>query len=180
MTNTAPVIETARLRLRAHRLADFPNSAAMWADPNVTRYIGGKPLTNEEAWSKFLRYTGHWAMLGFGFWAIEERETSAWVGEVGLADFRREMSPPLGDFPEAGWVLASRAHGRGFATEALGAALQWTDGHIDFERTVCIIHPGNAASMNVAKKCGFLELRRSLYNGHDVVVFERPNRKMKS
>jgi len=76
-------------------------------------------------------------------------------------------------------VLASHAHGRGFATEALTAALQWIDGHIDSDRTVCIINPANAPSIGVAKKCGFLEERRSLYNGRDVIVFERSNRKMK-
>lgn len=151
----------------------------MWADPNVTRYIGGKPLTNEEAWSKFLRYTGHWGLLGFGFWAVEEKATSAWVGEVGLADFKREIEPPLGDFPEAGWVLASRVYGNGFATEALSAALHWSDAHLDSDCTVCIINPENAASIRVAQKCGFIERRRSIYNSREVLVFERPKRKMK-
>ncbi|MDE3195025.1 MAG: GNAT family N-acetyltransferase [Acidobacteriota bacterium] len=171
-----PEIQTARLLLRAHRLSDFPHCAAMWADPNVTRYIGGRPLTNEEAWAKLVRYAGFWTLLGFGFWAIEERATGRWVGELGLADFRREMNPPLGNAPEAGWVLASPAHGKGFATEALTAALDWADGNIAADRTVCIVNPENAASIRVALKCGFAEQRRSSYGGSEVVVFSRPNR----
>ncbi|MEY2396091.1 MAG: hypothetical protein QOF94_2436, partial [Acidobacteriaceae bacterium] len=51
-----PILETERLRLRGHRLEDFVQCAAMWADPLVIRYIGGKPLTAEESWTRFLRY----------------------------------------------------------------------------------------------------------------------------
>lgn len=54
-----PILETERLRLRAHRLDDFAASAAMWADPIVTRYTVGKPQTSEEVWSRLLRYIGH-------------------------------------------------------------------------------------------------------------------------
>ena len=57
----APVIETQRTILRAHRLEDFDAYAAMWADPVVTRFIGGKPRTREESWMRFLRH----ALSGF-------------------------------------------------------------------------------------------------------------------
>ena len=60
-----PILETERLKLRGHRLDDFVHCSAIWADPEVTRYIGGKPLTEEECWKKWLRYAGHWALLGF-------------------------------------------------------------------------------------------------------------------
>jgi RimJ/RimL family protein N-acetyltransferase len=50
-----PVVETERLILRGHTLDDFPAFAAMWADPAVTRFIGGAPLSQEESWGKFLR-----------------------------------------------------------------------------------------------------------------------------
>jgi hypothetical protein len=68
----APVIETERLRLRGHRPEDFAVCTAMWADPVVTRYIGGKPLSEEDVWARTLRYLGHWAWLGFGYWVMEE------------------------------------------------------------------------------------------------------------
>ena len=72
-SGNVPVIETERLVLRAHRLDDFDAYAVMWADPVVTRFIGGKPRTREESWIRFLRHPGMWSMLGFGFWAIEEK-----------------------------------------------------------------------------------------------------------
>jgi RimJ/RimL family protein N-acetyltransferase len=168
-----PILETGRLRLRGHRLADFAACAAMWADPIVTRYVGGKPFSQEEVWTRLLRYVGHWALLGFGYWVIEEKATGEFVGELGFADFKRDIKPPLEDTPEAGWVLASRAHGKGYATEAVRAALAWGDEHFEPARTACIIHPENLVSIRVAQKCGYWEFQRTTYKDHAVILFER-------
>jgi RimJ/RimL family protein N-acetyltransferase len=169
----APVIETERLVLRGHRAADLPAYAAMWGDPEVVRYIGGRPFTPEETWSRLLRGVGHWAVTGFGYWIVEEKASGRLAGETGLADFKREMTPSLGGAPEAGWVMAPWAHGRGYATEAVRAALAWGDEHLKPERTVCIIAPENTASIRVAKKCGFEEVSRTTYKGDAIVIFER-------
>jgi RimJ/RimL family protein N-acetyltransferase len=171
---TVPELQTERLVLRGHTLADFPESASMWADPQVTRYIGGRPSTDEEAWARLLRYGGLWPLLGYGYWLVRERETGRFVGEVGLADFRREITPPLEGEPEAGWVLAPWAHGRGFATEAVRAVLAWADAQLAAPRTVCLIAPDNAASIHVAGKCGYHERIRTTFKGEDTIVFERP------
>jgi RimJ/RimL family protein N-acetyltransferase len=170
---TAPVIETERLILRGHTLADFDECAAMWGDALVTRHIGGRPSTEEEVWARVLRYAGLWALLGYGYWAVRERDTERFVGDVGLADFRRDITPSLGDAPEAGWVLAPWAHGRGFATEAVRAVLAWSDAHLAAPRTVCLIAPENAASIHVAEKCGFREHARGTYKGEATIILER-------
>ena len=166
------VIETARLTLRPHVLADFADCTAMWADPDVTRYIGGRPLTQEEVWTRLLRYAGHWSLLGFGFWAVIEKATGEYIGDIGFADFKRDIDPPL-TVPEIGWALASRAHGKGYATEAIGAALAWGDAHFSSTQTTCLIHPENLASLRIAAKCGFREVRRSRYKDHTTIVFTR-------
>lgn len=163
-----PTVATARLRLRPHRLDDFEACAALWGDPAVTRFIGGKPHTREEAWSRLLRYAGHWSLLGFGFWAIEEKSTGDYIGEVGFAYFHREIEPPITE-PEMGWVLATRAHGKGYATEAVRAAL----GRQPSFQPVCLIHPENLASIRVAEKCGFSERRRVIYRGQSNILFGR-------
>jgi len=165
-----PEIETARLLMRGHKLADFDACAAMWADPVVNRHFGN-PLSSEDAWAKFLRYSGHWAMQGFGFWAVEEKATGAYVGELGFADFKREIVPPLPGVPEAGWILASSMHGRGYASEAMRAALNWIDARV--ARTVCIIDPENAASLRVAAKCGYRETGSAVYRDRTAMVLER-------
>jgi RimJ/RimL family protein N-acetyltransferase len=168
-----PTIETARLRLRGHRLEDFSDCAAMWADPAVTRHIGGRPFSREEVWSKILRYAGLWALLGFGYWAIEEKASGRFAGEVGFADFKREIEPSFGGLPEIGWALASWAHGRGFATEAVGAAVAWGDRHFGTRQTVCLIDPHNAASIRVAEKCGYREFERTKYKNQPTILFRR-------
>jgi RimJ/RimL family protein N-acetyltransferase len=168
-----PVVETERLRLRGHRLDDFGECAAMWADPTVTRYIGGRPFTEEESWARLLRYVGHWSWLGFGYWAMEEKATGGFIGELGFADFKREIEPSIQGLPELGWVLAARAHGKGYATEAARAVLSWGEASFDSGKTVCLIHPDNRASLRVAEKCGFEESLRTTYKGHPTILLNR-------
>jgi RimJ/RimL family protein N-acetyltransferase len=172
-TAEIPILETSRLKLRGHRLDDFLHSAAMWADPQVTQYIGGKPLTEEESWTKFLRYAGHWQLLGFGYWAVEEKATGNFVGELGFADYKRELQPSLQGIPEIGWVLASPARGKGYATEAVRAAVAWGDPHFHRARTACIIVPENLASIRVAEKCGYCGPQPATYKGKPVLMFVR-------
>src|SRR5262245_14557312 len=90
-----PIVETPYLRLRPHRREDFPACIALWADPYVTRYIGGRPLTREEVWARFLRYAGSWYWLGFGYWAVEELSSGQFIGELGYAQNERTFDPPL-------------------------------------------------------------------------------------
>ena len=166
-----PVLDTARLVMRGFTREDHAESAALWGDPEVVRFIGGVPFTSEEVWFRLLRHDGHWDLLGYGYWVVRERATGRYVGEVGLADLRRIITPAL-DAPEAGWVLAPWAHGQGFATEALGAALAWSDANLG-PRTTCIIEDGHAASLRVAAKHGFREVARTTYKGSPTIVLAR-------
>jgi len=132
-TTAIPPIDTERLTLRGHGLEDFTESAAMWADPEVTRHIGGKPFSAEEVWTRLLRY----------------------VGEVGFADYKRNIEPSLGGVPEIGWALASWARGKGFATEAVRAAVAWGCG-----------------ALRVRAHCMF-DHERTTYKGQPILIFER-------
>jgi RimJ/RimL family protein N-acetyltransferase len=168
-----PLIETERLILRGHRPDDFVDSLALWTDPEVTRFIGGKPSTREEVWSRLLRYAGHWALLGFGYWAVTEKETGRFLGEVGFADFKREMEPSLDGMPEIGWVIAPHGQGKGYATEAVQAAIAWGDAYFNSRRTACIIAPENQPSIRVAEKCGYREFCRTTYKDKPTIMFVR-------
>jgi RimJ/RimL family protein N-acetyltransferase len=171
--NPPPQLETARLLLRGHRREDFADTRAMWSDPTVTRYIGGRPFTNEECWARLLRYGGLWPILGYGYWVVTEKASGRFVGEVGFADFKREMTPSFAGVPEAGWALAPWAHGRGFATEAIVAATEWLDRRLGKPRTVCMIHPDHAASIRVAEKAGYRRWASSEFKGEPAILFER-------
>jgi RimJ/RimL family protein N-acetyltransferase len=169
----APVIETARLRLRAHGAGDLEAAAAMWSDPDVVRFIGGKPFSGEETWARLIRYVGHWTLMGYGYWAIEERGSGRFAGEIGFADFRREIQTDLKDWPEAGWALAAWAQGQGYAGEAFEAALAWGDRHLPAPHTWCMIRPANAASIRLAESCGYREAERTSYKDQPTILFRR-------
>jgi len=169
-----PILETARAVLRPHRLDDFETYAAMWAEPAVTRFIGGKPRTREESWMRFLRHAGLWSLIGYGFWAIEDKKTRRFIGEAGFHDLKREIEPSIEGVPEAGWALASEAHGQGLASEVVGRIVAWSDEALGQARTVCIIDPENGASQKVAEKNGYREILRTTYHEKPTILLERP------
>lgn len=170
------VIETERLRLRPHRAEDLACSLAIWTDPAALRFLGGRPLTEEEVWLRLLRYAGSWALAGYGFWRVEDRVTGASVGEVGFQELKRAIEPSFSGVPEVGWIIRTALQGRGLAAEAVGAALAWGDRHIAHERRVAIIHPDNVASVRVARAQGFQAGVETVYKGAPVVIFDRPRR----
>jgi RimJ/RimL family protein N-acetyltransferase len=173
----APRLETERLILRETRAADFEACAALWGDERVTRHIGGTPSTPGESWGRMLRFPGLWALLGYGYWTLEDKADASFCGQVGFADFKRELSVDINAVPEAGWVLSPHVHGRGYATEAMTAALSWLDVHVDAPRSCCLIDPGNAASIRVAEKLGYGDPATAVLSGKArTLVFWRPRR----
>lgn len=168
-----PTLETERLRLRAHTLEDVPSSVAMWSDPRVTRFIGGIPATEQQTWARILAYLGHWTLMGFGYWALEERATGRFAGELGFAEFRREITPSIRAWPEIGWALAPSMQRRGYAREAIAAVLAWGDANLASERTVCIISPENTRSLRLAEHFGYRRLERTRYLDEPVHLMSR-------
>ncbi|HVY50998.1 MAG TPA: GNAT family N-acetyltransferase [Devosia sp.] len=171
-----PTIETPRLRLRPYRLDDFDAYAQMLQDPRVIRFIGGVPFTREQAWTRFLRQAGLWHHLGFGFFAIEHRQTGTFAGECGFHDLHRAIRPSIEGTMETGWALVSPMQGQGLAEEAARAAIGWAAEHGVGERLTAIIDPEHAASLRVAAKLGFVEFARGEYMGKPIVLLERPRR----
>ena len=171
-----PVIQTARLCLRGHRLSDYSNCIKLWGDQRVTQYIGGRPLSEEEAWMRLLRYVGHWALMGFGYWLFEDKQTGEFLGEGGFQENQRDLEPSLKGMMETGWVLMPHAHGKGYATEAVRAMHAWKDANFPDKRVCCIVDVPNAASLRVAEKSGYRETARTTYHGDSIVVLVREER----
>ena len=170
---TIPILETERLLLREHRADDFAPYAEMWADENVARYITGKAFTEEESWARYLRNIGQWEALGFGFWAVEEKATRRFIGQIGYVEGMRDIVPSLKGIPEIGWSLAPDTQGKGYALEGARAALTWGEKHFGGAPIRCIISPENAASLKLAEKLGFREFARTTYKGDAIVMLER-------
>lgn len=81
------------------------------------------------------------------------------MGEVGIANFGRDLEPPRPCSPEAGWVLSPRVHGKGDDTEAMKTVYSWLDQtRPDCDTTYCIVNATNAPSIGVARKLGFVEV----------------------
>lgn len=153
----APTLTTDRLIITGMTIDHWEDYAAAWADPRMTEFIGGQPRSRTESWMKFLQGIALWDVVGYGFFAFAERETGAFVGNGGLARFERGL-PELEGYPEAGWAFVPDAWGKGYATEAIGAVLDWSDNVLRAPEVRCIISPGNTASQNVAAKLSFAKI----------------------
>lgn len=166
-------LTTDRLTLAPVRIEDFDEIAALWADERFTRPIAGRgPLNREEVWFRLLRDIGHWRALEQGNWSIRTRDTGAYVGSVGVLDYRRACTPPL-DAPELGWGVGVAFQGQGLAREALDAALDWCDTGLGAPRTVCMIDPPNAPSLRLAERTGFRPYAQGRYQDKPVILLER-------
>jgi RimJ/RimL family protein N-acetyltransferase len=168
----APTLETARLRLRAHRLEDFEAILATVGDPEVMRHVSG-PQAREDAWRRVLAAPGCWALLGYGYWVVERREDGLFMGQAGLGDFKRDMTPRIEGLPELGYVFAKHAHGQGFAGEAVRAILDWADGTFAPAEIVAIIDEDNAPSIRLAERAGFAVREPALYKDERILLFRR-------
>ena len=171
-----PTIETPRLRLRTFEPRDLDAQAATLGDPEVVRHLGGKPFSREETWRKMLAAPGLWAMLGFGYWLVERIEDGAYLGQIGFADFKRDMIPSIEDMPEMGWIFAPQAQGQGYAHEAAIAALGWADEALAGREIAAIIDHKNLPSIRVAEKAGFSSREEAVYKGEPILLFRRPAR----
>ena len=119
-----------------------------------------EPQTRAESWPRFLRLAGNWTILGYGTWLVFDK-AGAFVGLAGFINAMRGHGPDFDDHPELNYVLNPAHMGKGYATEACLAALNWMDGQSFGARTVCLIAPEHRASIRVAEKCGYRVLRNA-------------------
>lgn len=141
-------METERLVLRMFRESDTDAYAEMLSDPEVMRFLGGKPLPRAEAWRNMAMVLGHWHLRGYGMWAVEEKATGEMVGRVGC--WYPEGWPGL----EVGWTLRRRFWGRGYATEAARASINYAFDVLGRARVISLIAPENVNSIRVAERLG--------------------------
>lgn len=142
-------LETGRLLLREFRGGDLDAYADMQADPEVMRYIGeGRTLTRNDSWRSIAGMLGHWQLLGYGMWALEDKESGTLVGRAGFID------PPGWPGFELGWLLGRPYWGLGFATEAASRCLRFAFEELRRDAVISLIRPANAPSIRVAERLG--------------------------
>jgi RimJ/RimL family protein N-acetyltransferase len=148
MIEAAKELETERLRFRMFSVDDFATYEKWCADVNVMRYIGGKTLDRFLAWRHLSNLVGHWGLLGYGYYAVEEKATGNFIGRVGYTNH-----PGWPGF-ELGWTIAPEYQGRGYATEAARMLLRYAFEQLDQPHVISLIHPDNTPSRKVAEKLG--------------------------
>ena len=158
-----PRLETPRLVMREWRDDDLDTHAAMSADPEVQRYLGGV-LDRVQSWRSMAFHTGHWVLRGYGNWVVERKSDGVVIGRVGLWN-------PEGWFGiEVGSKLARHAWGQGYATEAATAAITWAFDQLDYDRLISVINPDNAASIRVAERLGMTKSHDADLDGQPVTI----------
>lgn len=156
------VIETERLLLRSWQPADEAPFAALNADPQVTRFLGG-PMSRDQTDELLARIRSHWQQHGFGLYAVEVKDSGAFIGFIGLAipSFLPDVLPAV----EVGWRLAREHWGKGYATEGARASVRFGFDELALRQIISIIDPGNTASIRVAER---LEMARGRDRIHPV------------
>ncbi len=147
-----PVFETRRLRLRPYELTDIEPMAAMFADPEVTAftYLGQRNRAQTQA--VLDDYRGFLLDNGYGMYAVLDRETGAYLGEVGT------FHAPLPDEPVAlRYALNRAAWNRGLATEASIPILDDAFDRLGLDQMVAGVVAENLGSMRVMAKLGFIK-----------------------
>ncbi len=140
-------LETPRLLLRPPELRDLDGWAALMADPESANPIGGVQ-PRAVAWRSLAMMAGAWSLAGFGMFSVLEKSSGDWVGRVG------PWCPEGWPGTEIGWGLRRQYWGRGYATEAAIAAIDWAFGSLRWAEAIHVIAPDNLPSQAVARRLG--------------------------
>ena len=147
-----PTIETDRLLLRPFRDDDVDAYAAVLQTREVRASLHlPDDVGREQAWLGMAQQLGQWELRGTGQWALEELATGGFVGRAGM------HWPERADWPgiEIGWALHPEHWGKGYATEAGAAAVEYAFAHHRVDALYSVILPENTASQAVALRLGF-------------------------
>ncbi|MBC3918843.1 GNAT family N-acetyltransferase [Undibacterium sp. CY18W] len=144
------ILTTARLRLEPFTDSHFEGLSRMNSEPEVMRYITGKPETPEETLSVIERVKGRWVEFGFSWWSFIELDTNEIIGAGCIQYLGRDPANPL----EIGWRLRKDKWNMGYASEAAQAMATFAFETVKGDSLFAVCHQENQASAHVMKKLG--------------------------
>lgn len=142
-----PTLETPRLILRPPVTEDFPAFCRFQSDEKVMTHLGGV-TPDAVTWRVTRAIAGAWALDGFHMFSVLEKATGAWVGRIG------PLYPYQWPAREVGWGLLSSAQGKGYATEAAAACIDYVFDVLGWDDVIHTIAPDNIGSQRVAQALG--------------------------
>jgi RimJ/RimL family protein N-acetyltransferase len=161
------VIETERLVIRLPEDSDADDSFAIHSDPDVMRWLGGMAAQSlEEERERLGRMRAMHDERGFSMWLVEEKATADVLGFAGL--FPVELKGP--DI-EVAYHFRKASWGRGYATEAAKACLDYGFTTAGLARIVGLVDPENTASSRVLEKCGMRPEGRAHHYEKDLLKY---------
>ena len=160
------ILETRRLRLREFHPDDLDELAAMVADEEQMRFYP-RPKTRDEACAWIGRNLFLYEECGFGFWLIESRPTSVFLGYCGI----RPLVLHSASATEVGWHTEKTSWNQGIATEAAAAVRDLAFARFAQTRLVALIHPDHLASRRVAEKIEMREEEAIIYGGDPYATY---------
>ena len=148
-------LETNRLILRRLTPKDLPSFQAYRHDPDVGRYQGWEPQSDEDA-SQFIEemssaeflLPGQWLQIG-----IADKESDQLIGDIGLCLKGDALSA------EIGFSLCSKSQGKGLAFEAVSLALQLLFEQSSLEKIEGITDSRNAPSIHLLECLGMTRIK---------------------
>lgn len=166
----AESLETERLRLRRWQADDLDAFAALNADPRVMEQFPA-PLSRAESEFVLEQIEHGFERHGFGIWALETLADDRFIGLAGLSavPFTAEFTPAV----EVGWRLLPSAWGRGYATEAATASLDYGFGPGGLEAIVSFASASNTRSIAVMERLGMRRERAGDFN-HPLMDADHP------
>lgn len=156
-------LTTERLRLRPITMDDVDRWVELHADPHVSTFLSS--YTPERARERIAMIEEQWRTRGHGLCAVELASTGEFIGRAGLQHWAEF------DEVETAWTIASAQWGKGYATEAARAAVEWGFANLDRDYFTAMIHSGNDASVRVAERLGYRVLREDTFGGKPVTVY---------
>jgi len=144
------ILASARLRYEPMSDAHAEGLAAMNGDPEVMRYLSGRPETPDETRAMIARVRTRWNEWGYGWWTLLDAATGEVVGAGGIQHLGRDRANPH----EIGWRLRRASWGLGLATEAARTMTDYAFETLRAPLLCAVRHPDNAASLRVMDKLG--------------------------
>jgi len=143
------ILETERLLIRSLQVTDAPTLAKLWADPRVTKYMGG-PRSYDDIYEEFIKDARAKVTPKIDLWPVVKKSTGQIIGNCGILDKNVDGKTEY----ELIYVLAKSVWGKGYATEAATSIKNYAFQRLGLRRIIALIDPQNKVSERVAVKVG--------------------------